>query len=196
MKNIITTCRSITPSHAEQHASRVMFMVKAWFVTILAIFILVLKGNCADSTLINAKNAVYLQAAGIGNRQSVNVDRIFRQSRIMNYSFSAGVSAGNKRFSLPVGLHAFTTGKQHHLEMSLYLIHYFEKHPMNKTVDLDKQLYIKPLIGYRYQKLHSGFFLKAGVGPQIFMDPPSSDFWAFTPKIIAPSAQLALGISF
>ena len=115
----------------------------------------------------------------------------------MNYSYSIGYAPTSKSTSIPVALNAFTTGKQHHFEMSLTVIPHVEKHTYSKTKeDLDKQLYIKPSIGYRYQKINTGLFVKAGVGPQIFMDPPSSNIWSFTPKLLAPSAQVAVGINF
>ena len=158
---------------------------------------MVLKGSCADSSHINAKNSMYVQLSGVGNSRSVNFERVFSQGRKLNYSYSIGYAPTSNSTSVPVALNAFTTGKQHHFEMSLALIPHVEKHIYSKTkVDVDKQLYIKPSIGYRYQKMNTGLFVKAGIGPQIFMDPPSSNLWSFTPKLIAPSAQVAIGINF
>ncbi len=194
MKNFITSTENT--STADQHASNVVYVVKICFFILVALLIFILKGSCADSTQIAAKNMVYVQVAGIGNYRSVNYERVFRQGSKMNYSYSIGYAPATKSTSVPVIISAFTTGKQHHFEMSLAFIPHVEKHTYSTKEDLDKQLYIKPAIGYRYQKLHSGLFIKAGVGPQIFMDPPSYNVWAFTPKLIAPSGQVAVGISF
>lgn len=195
MKNISTSTENA--SNANQHASNVIYVVKVCLFTIIALLIFVLKGSCADSTHITSKNAVYVQVAGVGNIHSINFERVFSQGNKMNYSYSVGYSPAKNSVSVPVSFNAFTTGKKHHFEMSLVLIPHVEKHFYGKDkTDLDKQMYIKPCVGYRYQKMNAGLFVKAAVGPQIFMDPPSSNIWNFTPKLIAPSAQLAVGISF
>lgn len=184
-------------STADQHASKIIYIVKIALFTLIAILVMVLKGSCADSTqVMSNKNAVYIQFAGIGNLRSINFERVFRQGRNLNYSYSIGYAPTRTSTSVPVSLSAFTTGRQHHFEMSVAVIPHIEKHTFSKTEDLDKQMYIKPSIGYRYQKATKGLFVKVGVGPQIFMDPPSYNVWAFTPKLIAPSAQAAVGISF
>lgn len=194
MKNTFTSTENT--STADQHASNVIYVVKICLFTVIALLLFVLKGSCADSTHVTAKNAVYVQFAGVGNYRSINFERVFSQGRNLNYSYSVGYAPANKSVSVPVSLNAFTTGRQHHFEMSLTVIPHVEKHLYSTKEDLDKQLYIKPSIGYRYQKTNSGLFVKAGVGPQIFMDPPSYNVWAFTPVLIAPSAQIAVGISF
>ena len=194
MKTYFTSDNS---SSADQHASNVMYVVKVCAFTVIALLIFVLKGSCADSTHISSKNVVYVQVAGVGNVHSINFERVFGQGRKVSYSYSIGYSPASKSVSVPLAINVFTTGKQHHFEMSLAAIPHVEKHIYSKTkVDLDKQLYVKPSVGYRYQKENSGLFIKAGVGPQIFMDPPSSNFWNFTPKLLGLSAQAAIGISF
>ncbi len=194
MKN--TSTFTDNTSNADQHARNIIYMVKICFFTVIALLVFLLKGRCADSTHITARNAVYVQFAGAGNNRSINFERVFSQGRRINYSYSVGYAPANKSVSVPITLNAFTTGKQHHFEMSLAVIPHVEKHTYSTKEDLDKQLYIKPSIGYRYQKTTSGLFVKAGIGPQIFMDPPSYNVWAFTPKLIAPSGQIAVGFSF
>lgn len=186
-----------TTSNADQHASKVIYAIKVLMITIIAILVMVLKGSSADSThVIQSKNTFYIQLAGIGNAHSINYERVFRQGAKLNYSYSAGYAPANKAFSVPVSLNAFTAGKQHHFEMSLAFIPHVEKHSFKTTEDLDKQMYIKPSVGYRYQKSTKGLFVKIAAGPQIFMDPPSYNVWSFTPQLIAPSAQVAMGFSF
>ena len=196
MKNSFTSTNNTTT--ADLHASKIVYIVKIFLFALIAILVMVLKGNCADSTRVKAaKNTVYIQFAGKGNYHSINFERIFSQGRNMNYSYSIGYAPTKTSTSVPISLNAFTTGKQHHFEVSLAVIPQIEKHIYSKgKEDLDKQMYIKPSVGYRYQKASKGLFVKVAVGPQIFMDPPSYNVWAFTPKLVAPSAQIAAGISF
>jgi hypothetical protein len=196
MKNAFTPAANTTT--ADLHASRIIYMVKVSLLMFIALLVMVLKGSCADSTQAKAvKNTVYIQVAGKGNYRSINYERIFRQGRNLNYSYSIGYAPAKASTSIPVSLNAFTTGTTHHFEMSLAVIPQIEKHTFSKgQEDLDKQLYIKPSVGYRYQKAARGIFVKVAAGPQVFMDPPSSNIWSFTPKLIAPSAQVALGLSF
>ena len=195
MKTTFTS--TANASTADQHASRIIYIVKILLFTVIAILVMVLKGSCADSTQVKGvKNTVYLQLSGIGNYRSINFERVFHQGRNLNYSYTIGYAPTKSSTSVPISINAFTTGAKHHFEMGVAIIPHVEKHSYSKGTDLDKQMYIKPSIGYRYQKATRGLFVKVGVGPQIFMDPPSYNVWAFTPKLIAPSAQVALGISF
>jgi len=195
MKNTFTTTENI--SAADRHAANVIYVVKICLFTLIALLIFVLKGTCSDSTHITAKNIVYVQLSGAGNSHSINFERVFSQGRTFNYSYSIGYSPAKKSVSIPISLNAFTTGSKHHFEMSLAVITHVEQHLYEKVkTDLDKQLYIKPSIGYRYQQSTGGLFIRAGVGPQIFMDPPSYNVWDFTPKVIGLSGQVAVGFSF
>ncbi|MEJ7768718.1 MAG: hypothetical protein WKF89_12950 [Chitinophagaceae bacterium] len=183
---------------AELHASQIVYGMKISLLLVLAILISILKGSSADTTrAIRKSNSVYVQVAGIGNKYSINCERVFFFGATINYSYSAGYAMGYKNFSFPFSLSAFTAGKTHHFGVSLAMIPYFEKHSFSKMdEDLDKQLYIKPGLGYRYQRSDKTFYFKVGAGPQIFIDPPSHNVWAFAPTLIAPSAQLAIGFSF
>ena len=184
-------------SAADQHAGNVIYAVKIVIFTIIAILVMVLRGSSADSTrVMHSTNTFYIQLAGVGNSRSVNYESIFRQGAKLNYSFSFGYAPLHAGYSVPVSINAFTTGRQHHFEMSLALIPHVEKHSYKTKEDLDKQMYIKPGVGYRYQKSTKGLFVKALLGPQIFLDPPSYNVWSFTPKLIGPSGQVAVGFSF
>ena len=170
----------------------------ASFFLLIALLAVSLTATCSDSTTtIKSRNAFYIALGGKGNARSVNFERVFHTGSRVNYSYSVGYSRSGKEYSVPVSINAFTTGKQHHLEMSLAVIPYVAKHTFSKgTVDSDKQMYVKPSVGYRYQKTTTGLFIKAGVGPQIFLDPASSNVMKVQPKLLAPSAQLAIGINF
>ncbi|MEO5995236.1 MAG: hypothetical protein ABIN89_00985 [Chitinophagaceae bacterium] len=196
MKNSFTITENT--SAANLHASKIIYIVKIFLLALIAILFMVLKGSCADSTQVKSvKNTVYIQVAGIGNYRSINFERVFSRGRNLNYSYTIGYAPTSTSTSVPISLNAFTTGKQHHFEMSVAVIPMIEKHTFSKGMeDLDKQMYVKPSVGYRYQKASKGLFVKLAAGPQIFMDPPSYNVWDFTPKLIAPSAQVALGISF
>jgi flagellar basal body-associated protein FliL len=168
-------------------------------IALLICFLASFATFASDSTSVTtAKTTIYVSLAGKGNSRSINAERIFRTGAKMNYSYSVGVSLFNKNISVPVSVNAITAGSKHHFEMSVAVIPYVEKHEYVKTnkVDSDKQLYIKPSIGYRYQKAEGGLFVKVGVGPQVFLDPPSYNVFDCTAKVIAPSGHLAIGFSF
>jgi hypothetical protein len=147
----------------------------------------------------SARNAVYTELASRGPVYSINYDRIFRQGNKLDYSFSGGFSIAKNAVSFPVGIHFITTGNEHHAEFSVTFIPYIDyKHHLigsiNKT-ESDKYLYINPAAGYRYQKNKTGLFLKALIGPSVFLDPPSDDFWNMDPKLYA-FGSIGVGISF
>jgi hypothetical protein len=156
-----------------------------------------LKGTCADSTAIKSKNAMYVSFTTQDNTPSLNYEHTFRQGRIFTYSYSAGVGMKGKNVSVPLSLNAITTGSRHHLELGLGVVPYVEHHAYAKQKDdLDKQLYVRPSVGYRFQQASGGVFVKASAGPQLLIDPPSSNVWNASYKLLKPAAQVAVGISF
>jgi hypothetical protein len=194
---MITTSNDRINAANSAAAIRKIQKVTITLIIFITVSLIALKASCADSThIISAKNIFYAEVSGRADAKSVNFEHIFRQGRIA-FSYSAGFATGTKSISVPVAFHAFTTGSNNHLELALAVIPYVEKHTYAKhDADLDKQMFIKPTIGYRYQKNAGGLFLKAGIGPQIFMDPPSSNFWNFTPQLVKASAYLSVGFSF
>jgi hypothetical protein len=146
-----------------------------------------------------ARNAVYAEFASRGPVYSINYDRIFRQGNKLDYSFSVGFSIAKNSVAFPVGIHFITAAEKHHAEFGLTLIPYIDhkNHLVgsNSKSDADKYLFINPSAGYRYQAASTGLFLKAAIGPSIFLDPPSDDFWNMDPKLYA-FGSIAVGISF
>jgi len=156
------------------------------------------KSFSSDTTLIyKQKNSFFIEAGGKAPAYSLNYARIFKQSHKLIYSWRAGFCLLSHDLSVPLAITAFTKGFQHHFEFSLGLTPYLKKYKtFLSSHDLsDKQIYITPGVGYRYQKINNSFFLSAGFDPLIFMDPPSDHFWSFTPQL-KPTAHLALGFSF
>ena len=147
----------------------------------------------------SARNAVYANLASQDPVYSINYDRIFRQGERLDYSFNVGFSIAKNAVSFPVGVHFITTNSDHHAEFGVTFIPYIEQKPAlvgsTGKGDKDKYLYINPGIGYRYQKNSGGVFLKALIGPSIFLDPPSDDFWNMDPKLHA-FGSIGVGISF
>ena len=147
----------------------------------------------------SARNAVYAELASRGPGYSINYDRIFRQGNKLNYSFSAGFSITKNSVAFPVGIHVITGADKHHAEFGVTFIPYIDhKHSLvgnNSKSDADKYLFINPSAGYRYQATNTGLFFKAAIGPSVFLDPPSDDFWNMDPKLYA-FGSIAVGISF
>jgi hypothetical protein len=146
----------------------------------------------------STRNAVYIELASRGPVYSVNYDRIFREGDKLAYSFRAGFSIEKNAVSFPLGIHLITGIKDHHAEFSLNFIPYidYDTPPAGSNKDhADKYLYINPGIGYRYQKKNTGIFLRAAIGPSIFLDPPSDDFWNMDPKLYG-FGSVGIGIGF
>ena len=189
-----TTTNFTTTTSTSNLAHRVATQLKITLILVIGILLFALKATCQDE--MTATNIVYAQVSGRADSKSINFEHIFHQGKIA-YSYSVGFAKGTKSVSVPVSFHAITTGNNNHLELALAVIPYVEKHTYVKHADdLDKQMFVKPTIGYRYQKNDGGLFVKAGVGPQIFMDPPSSNFWNFTPELVKVSGYFSVGISF
>lgn len=146
-----------------------------------------------------ARNAVYTELASRGPGYSINYDRIFRRGDKLDYSFSAGFSIAKNSVAFPVGIHFITGANDHHAEFGVTLIPYIDyKHDLTGSstkTESDKYLYINPGAGYRYQKSNTGLFFKATIGPSVFLDPPSDDFWNMDPKLYA-FGSIGVGISF
>ena len=139
----------------------------------------------------------FVEAGGKGPYYSLNYGRIFKQGTKLIYSWRAGFSLLAHDLSVPLAINAFTVGLKHHFECSIGITPYLKGYKtFLHSPDLsDKQIYITPSIGYRFQRANSDFFLSAGIDPLIFMDPPSDRFWNFKPEFI-PSAHIALGFLF
>lgn len=145
-----------------------------------------------------SRNTFYIEAASRGPVYSINYDRIFRQGDKLAYSFRAGFSIEPKAISFPVGINFITGLNDHHGEFSLSIIPYIksvDKNSATNNDETDKYIFINPAIGYRFQKTGKGIFLKAAVGPSVFLDPPSNDFWNMDPKVYA-FGSIGVGLSF
>jgi len=146
-----------------------------------------------------ARNAVYAELASRGPVYSIKYDRIFRQGDKLDYSFSAGFSIAKNSVAVPVGIHFITGANEHHAEFGVTFIPYIDyKHDLiggRTQTESDKYLYINPGVGYRYQKNNTGLFFKTTIGPSVFLDPPSDDFWNMDPKLYA-FGSIGVGISF
>jgi hypothetical protein len=173
-------------------------MRKNILLLFLLLFLICSNTLAADTTLIyKKKNSFFIEAGGKGPYYSVNYSRIFKQGRKLIYSWRAGFSLLSHDLSFPIAITAFTYGLQHHLEFSIGLTPYLKDYKtfLHKNDLSDKQFYITPGIGYRFQKINGNFFFTAGIDPLIFIDPPSDNIWNFTPEF-RPAGHLAFGILF
>ena len=172
--------------------------MKQSLLVLILLFSALAKAYCSDTTfIVHKKNTLFAEAGGKGRYYSVNYDKVFKQGKKLIYSWRAGLSILAHDLSLPLAVSTFTKGLQHHFEFSLGITPYLRDYKtfLHKNDLSDKQLYITPGFGYRYQKINGGFFFTAGIDPLIFIDPPSTNFFNFTPEF-KPSAHLAAGISF
>jgi hypothetical protein len=169
-----------------------------WLFSLFFILITGSAGFVFGQDRAKAKNAVYIEGATRGPVYSINYDRIFRQGEKLAYSFRVGFSIYNNTVSFPVGINFITRSNEHHPEFSLTVIPYidYDVHLIgSNNSESDKYVFVNAAVGYRYQKAERGIFLKAAVGPSIFLDPPSNDFWNMDPKLYA-FGSIGVGISF
>lgn len=176
--------------------------VKFVLSVFIAVFLFIIKGYSSDSTYLRSKNLLFATFGGSENFGSVNYERIVSTGKIVNLSFSVGIQPFglNEKFSLPVSVNAFTSGRAHHFEIDLTSTFYMDKfHPYTSVPgfyeDYNKQLYISPFVCYRFQN-SSRFVGKVGAGPQILIDPPSENFINTHTQILRPSIFGSLGWSF
>jgi hypothetical protein len=144
-----------------------------------------------------ARNTFYLELASKGSIYSVNFDHIFRRGDKLSYSYRVGFSIEKNGISFPVGLNIITGKRSHHAEFGLTIIPYIDRYRTLLSGDnlSDKYLYVIPATGYRFQRQNGGFFLKAGVSPLIFLDPPSDNFWKMDPRLFF-YGNISVGFSF
>ena len=150
-----------------------------------------------QTSTISARNTVYADFASKGAVYSINYDRVFSQGKKINISFRAGVSVLNDVIAFPLGIQFFTGQDASHIELSLTVEPYIEKYQdiFDGNSVSDTKAYIMPGVGYRYQKTGGGFFAKIVVGPIIYLDPPSNDFWNMDPVVYA-GITAGVGYSF
>ncbi len=143
------------------------------------------------------RNTFYLEGASRGALYSINYDRVFHKGAKISTSYRAGLSVLKDAIAAPIGINFFTGQNASHLELGLTLVPYIEKYNylFSGKNESDKQLYIIPAIGYRYQKATRGFFFKANVSPMVFLDPASDDFWRMDGKLY-PGITAGAGYSF
>ncbi|MEP7371804.1 MAG: hypothetical protein ABI675_00360 [Chitinophagaceae bacterium] len=163
-----------------------------------SIFLIGSNGSVSAQDRAIARNTVYIEGATRGPVYSINYDRIFRQGEKLAYSFRAGFSIYSNTVSFPVGINFITGQHKHHAEFSFTVVPYvdYDVHLIGSNhAESDKYIFVNPAIGYRYQKAGGGLFFKAAIGPSVFLDPPSNDFWNMDPKLYA-FGSIGLGISF
>jgi hypothetical protein len=150
-----------------------------------------------QTSSFSARNTLYADFASKGAVYSINYDRVFSQGKKINISFRAGVSVLNDVIAFPLGMQFFTGQDASHIELSLTVEPYIEKYQdiFDGNNTSDKKAYIMPGVGYRYQKPGGGFFAKVVVGPIIYLDPPSNDFWNMDPVVYA-GITAGVGFSF
>jgi hypothetical protein len=128
-----------------------------------------------------SRNTLYADFAIKGATYSVNYDRVF----------------SNNAIAVPLGLQFFSGKNTHHVEYSLTIVPYIEKYQDISTGnnESDKKIYILPGAGYRYQPPTGGLFAKIVIGPLIYLDPASDNFWHMEGKVY-PGITAGAGFSF
>lgn len=182
-----------------KYGKQTVFSFKRGLYYNLILVVIVLTGHCVKGFgQQQAKNAVYIEGATRGPVYSLNYDRIIRQGKKLAYSLRAGFSVEKNAVSFPVGINFITGQNDHHADFSFTIIPYIDHVDKNSGLNndaTDKYFFINPAIGYRFQKAEKGIFIKAAVGPSIFLDPPANDFWNMDPKVYV-FGSIGAGFSF
>ncbi|WP_276502017.1 hypothetical protein [Terrimonas pollutisoli] len=164
-----------------------------WYLLMPVMLFLFSKAGYCQHKATVAKNTFYTEWTSQGPVYSINYDRIIRQGEKVDYSVRAGFSLQKDALSFPVSLSVMTGRNEHHPEFSLAVTPYIDRSKYKDQTD--SYIYVNPGIGYRYQKLNGGVFIRVAAGPSIFLDPPSDDFWRMDPKLHA-FASAGIGFSF
>ncbi len=143
------------------------------------------------------RNTLYADFAVKGATYSANYDRIFSYGKKLAKSYRVGLSFLNNAIALPLGVQFFSGQGSHHVEYSLTVVPYIEKYKELFTGNnlSDKKIFIMPGAGYRYQPPKGSFFAKVVLGPIIYLDPASDNFWRMDAKVYA-GITAGAGISF
>jgi hypothetical protein len=162
-----------------------------------AVLLVLVQNVYAQPSQKNARNTVYADFASEGAVYSINYDRIFNKGEKINISYRVGVFVLNDVIAFPIGIQFFTGQYASHIEFSLTVEPYIEKYQdiFDGNNVADKKAYIMPGVGYRYQRPDGGFFAKVVVGPMIYLDPPSNDFWNMDTLVYA-GITAGVGFSF
>jgi hypothetical protein len=142
---------------------------------------------CSQQIKNITRNTLYADFASKGATYSLNYDRIFYSMKKFSVTYRVGFSVLKNAIAMPLGINFFTGHNASHAEFGLTAVPYIEtyKDLFSGNNLSDKKLYLIPGAGYRYQKPGGGFFFKAIVGPVIYLDPPSDDFWKMDGKVYA-----------
>ncbi|GAB2957291.1 hypothetical protein GCM10027048_24740 [Hymenobacter coalescens] len=135
------------------------------------------------------RHALYLELGGKSPFYSLNYERTLWQRPRAAYSLSLGLGVTGDELTVPLGVAVLTGSGTHHAEFSLGLTPGIRHYAAANT---DKVGYLVPGIGYRYQLPAGGLFWGIGFTPVVFIDPPSSDPWAFSSRLY-PSGRVSLG---
>ena len=165
--------------------------------TVLLSSLIFLDTNVIAQTERIGKNTVYAEGASKGATYSLNYERVFSYGDKFAKSYRVGLCFLNDVLAVPIGIQ-FISGKGvHHAEYSFTAVPYIEHY--NKLFSgnslADKKIFLMPGAGYRYQKPGNGFFGKVVVGPIIYLDPASDNFWRMDPKLYA-GITVAAGFAF
>lgn len=144
-----------------------------------------------------ARNTLYAEGTSHGAYYSINYDRVYRLGANFTNTYRVGFSLLNNAIALPIGMNFLKGDGFHHFEFGLTVVPYIEKYKQlfQSGNIADKQLYLIPGAGYRYQPPGGGLFLKAILAPVIFLDPRSDNFWKMDGRVYA-GGSVGAGISF
>ena len=174
-----------------------MGTLKCKIVYVICICFVISKNLAGQNAARLKKNIVHIEAATKGPFYTINYERIFSFREKVLWSYRVGGFVGNNGIAVPIGINAIIGKQKHHAEISFVAIPYIDHYRSlwNGKNSADKQLYLSPTAGYRYQKAGGRLYFKISAGPVLFLDPPSDDFWEMQPEFYFIGA-CSLGVSF
>lgn len=145
----------------------------------LLFFPLLSFGQKDSSSLLPKKNTIYIEAFGPGLLNSLSYDRLYRTSKTIKTSVSAGVtimpSIGISDFysGAQLSYNFLFTKKNHHMELGMGLnflmdevkegVEYLGESGNEKNYFV----YFTPKLGYRFQRPQGGIFFRVTFTPLV-----------------------------
>lgn len=142
------------------------------------------------------RQAVFIEAGGLSPFYSINLEKILTEGKVLSYALRGGVAyLPEKTVSAPLGMHIFTTGGDHHFQLTAGLTPFGQDILTFSLQESDTYLFIGTGPGYRYQKSGNHLVFMAGILPMVKLDPSKNGLIGPDPRFIF-SGNLALGYAW
>lgn len=136
------------------------------------IFLVIVQNSIAQKY-----NTIYLELGGKSFYGTITYDCLVIKHKNSNYGFSIGLGtlplSDFQSWAIPISINLISNAnRSHHLELGAGLTYHLVREKIydlsNRALWLDNHLfYLNSTLGYRYQQIRGGLFLKANINLMI-----------------------------